>query len=126
MLYTSTVTNQLFEVAWRKLETTLKGQGMTSGSGYELIDGAGAVAAISTATTRVRSPLTPLICRACCADPVNKELRTALWGISEKRSYPQVFVRNNFVGDMDGIQELLDSGNFATVFDGFANSPTPP
>jgi len=99
VLYTSTVTNQLFEVAWRKLETTLKGQGMTSGSGYELIDG---------------------------ADPVNKELRTALWGISEKRSYPQVFVRNNFVGDMDGIQELLDSGNFATVFDGFAKSPTPP
>lgn len=57
---------------------------------------------------------------------MNKELRTALWGISEKRSYPQVFVRNNFVGDMDGIQELLDSGNFATVFDGFAKSPTPP
>jgi len=98
VLYTSTVTNQLFEVAWRKLETTLKGQGMTNGAGYDLIDG---------------------------ADPESKALRTALWEVSKTRSYPQVFLKNEFVGDMDGIQELLDSGKFATVFEGFANACTP-
>ena len=37
-MYTSYVSNQLFEVAWRKLETTLDGKGVT----VTKIDGAGA------------------------------------------------------------------------------------
>jgi len=71
------------------------------------------------------TPITPLICHVRGTDPESKALRTALWEVSKTRSYPQVFLKNEFVGDMDGIQELLDSGKFATVFEGFANACTP-
>ena len=36
--------------------------------------------------------------------PDNKPIRTALWGISGKREYPQVFVDGVFQGGMDEIQ----------------------
>ena len=66
-LYTSYVSNQLFEVHWRQLETLLRSL-LTEGKGkgYQLVDGAA---------------------------PEHKELRSTLWSISEKREYPLVFIQ---------------------------------
>ena len=35
------------------------------------------------------------------AAPENRDVRSALWGISGKRGYPQVFMEGQFIGDME-------------------------
>lgn len=85
-----TVSNQLFEVAWRKLETTLKGKHVQ----FVAIDG---------------------------ASPDMKEVRSALWAISGKREYPQVFVKKAFMGGMDELQEALDTGSFQQTYGEFVD-----
>jgi len=90
VMYTSYVSNQLFEVAWRKLETTLKGKHVQ----FVAIDG---------------------------ASPDMKEVRSALWAISGKREYPQVFVKKAFMGGMDELQEALDTGSFQQTYGEFVD-----
>ena len=88
VLYSSYASNQLFEVAWRKVETQLKSKSID----YVPIDG---------------------------ANPDNKDLRIALWEVSGKRTYPQVFIYKDectFVGDGDNVQELFDDGKYSTIF----------
>ena len=88
MLFSSYASNQLFEVAWRKLETAFAGRNID----YVAVDGAA---------------------------PENKDARAALWGISGVRAYPQVFIKNEFIGDMDKIQEMMDCGGFGAAFDAY-------
>ena len=118
-MYTSYQSNQLFEVAWRKIETQLQSKLCD----YIPVDGAA---------------------------PENKEIRSALWAISGKRTYPQVrrcsplrpgppstsapcsprsalrmpaphqvFIYGDtcaYIGDGDEVQELFDSGGASSVF----------
>mmetsp|Transcript_27966 Transcript_27966/g.71465 ORF Transcript_27966/g.71465 Transcript_27966/m.71465 type:complete len:376 (+) Transcript_27966:871-1998(+) len=88
VLFTSYASNQLFEVAWRKLETQLQSQRVS----YISVDG---------------------------ADGANVEVRNALWALSGRRTYPQVFIYGEdcvYVGGGSEVQEMLDAGSHLTVF----------
>jgi len=89
VLFSSMVTNQLFEVAWRKLETTLKGKAVT----FTPIDGADAD------NKPKRSALWDVS--------------------TERKYPQVFFVTDSdirFVGDMDKIQEMLEVGQFEPEF----------
>eukprot|EP00306_Pavlova_sp_CCMP459_P013541 CAMPEP_0185184550 /NCGR_PEP_ID=MMETSP1140-20130426/2649_1 /TAXON_ID=298111 /ORGANISM="Pavlova sp., Strain CCMP459" /LENGTH=93 /DNA_ID=CAMNT_0027750629 /DNA_START=15 /DNA_END=296 /DNA_ORIENTATION=+ len=44
------------------------------------------------------------------------ETRNQLWEKSGKRGYPQLFVKGEYFGDVDKIQELLDNETFDEAF----------
>eukprot|EP01094_Clydonella_sp_ATCC50884_P007386 TRINITY_DN16560_c0_g1_i1.p2 TRINITY_DN16560_c0_g1~~TRINITY_DN16560_c0_g1_i1.p2 ORF type:complete len:101 (+),score=45.88 TRINITY_DN16560_c0_g1_i1:22-324(+) len=54
----------------------------------------------------------------CDAD--NKELRTKLWEVADKRGYPMLFIREGdsyeFIGDYDEIEYLMESEQFDARF----------
>ena len=108
VLHTSYVTNQIFEVDWRKLKTTLQGKKASA-----------AHAQLAAARRR-----TILAARAQVdfiefdgADKDNKEKRSAFFAIAGVGvKYPLVFLNNEYVGGMNEIQEMLEVGKFEGKF----------
>ena len=108
VLYTSYVSNQLFEVDWRKLNTTLHGKKART-----------AHAQLAAARRR-----TILVARAQVdfiefdgAAKENKEKRSAFFAIAGVGvKYPLVFLDNQYVGGMNEIQEMLEVGKFEGKF----------
>jgi len=95
VMWTSYVSSPLFEVAWRKLETTLEGKRVQ----FEKLDGA------APDNKAARTALWAL-----------SGSRTYPQVFCDQGDGLK------FVGDMDTIQELLDGGGFDAVFSKFIPS----